>query len=320
LHLTYGFGKIIKVKVVIQENLRLQRKVYKPRYINVARLPSKRQVCQEKENKMSRYSISVLVNNKPTDVYNHPSTSDKYIEGRQGSAYKLKLTNDSWAAAEFCVSIDGLSINNGKQASKESPGYIVPAKSSVVIDGWLVDSDTAAKFVFGAKEKSYTNQVGNGTDNTGVIGLRVYSKKVEYVPPIYNDIWTTYPKLRDPWFYQPNHYWGGSSISAVGMNNVQLSNSTRSVNTGPDISSFTNPEEVSSLGTEFGEDTTMKTTQVSFERASEVPVFEYVLYYDDVKGLNLRGIQTFWQSAKVPKTKPNPFPGDFCAQPPGWTK
>ncbi len=295
---------------------------------------------------MKDYEISVLIGGKAVDVYTS-NENEHWIEGRSGSAYEFLLKNNTWNDSEFVITCDGLSILNGKAASKDSPGYIVKAKSSSTITGWLVDNNTAAKFVFGAKDTSYTNQMGNGTDNTGVIGIRVYKQKVKLATDwtkILEDNWTYRPKPYYPKYptYPHQPYWYsdrswfndyyvgdtwpynntvmcGAVVPTASSSSALRSATMNIVATGPAISTFEQPDEVSSLGTEFGEATKMKTTQVSFERASEVPDFEQTLYYGSAKDLNLKGIVLVYQQKAV-KPKPNPFPGDFCTPTTNWKK
>ena len=268
------------------------------------------------------YELNVLVNGRKVDVYKDPREFDNYIEGRDKSEYQLELVNNTWTDAEFVVSVDGLSIIDGKPAGKESNGWLVRAKSSTKVDGWLVDPETVAKFVFGSKSNSYSAVSGNGEDNTGVIGLRVYTKK-QYFPPAkvfrgatdYNDIMKPFHEFRD---YTVSY----STSDLIGSNASNVSfgaaTSAASNNTGPSLESFTYPDEVCSLGTEFGPAASQKTTKVEFTRSSETPTYKYTLHYATAKELNKLGITLKWQV--VSKQKPNAFPADFCAPPAGWSK
>lgn len=273
------------------------------------------------------YEINILVDGKPVSEYLDPnSTTDRYIEGREGKSYQIELKNNTWDDAEFVVSIDGLSITDGKPAGRESSGYLVRGRSSTVIDGWLVDSDTAAKFTFANKKSSYAEASGQGTDNTGVIGVRVFTKK--YVAQtIYHFV---EPNPWQPWKPVDDRFWNlyptyTSLTAATGMGynaDVPVAMAAAPMErsaTGPTLDSFQMPEEVSSLGTEFGEATKMSTTKTNFERASTVPAYEKTLFYATYKELNRLGIVTDWQK-KAPAKKPQAFPADYCKPPEGWQK
>ncbi len=291
------------------------------------------QVKSRKVLMTKNYELNVFVNGKSIDIYNHKD--EFYAEGREGTEYKLELKNNTYADAEFVVSIDGLSIINGKPASKESTGYIVKPKSSVIIEGWTVDSSTAAKFVFGSKKKSYSNQSGYGVDNTGVIGLRVFPRKYATLNSAIVPHWQDHvkpqwpPHTRGPfWLTGSNEgvvrSFGTSSMSnnmtlgSAAVDSIASAYTIKGANSGPELTAFAAPEEVSSLGTEFGAATDFKTVKVEFVRQSKVPAFEYVLYYATADELNKKGIVLSWQKQKV-TPKPKAFPGDYCTPPEGWS-
>lgn len=129
---------------------------------------------------MANYEIDVLVNGRPVKVFNHKG--DSFIEGRRGSVFELKVTNNTWNRIEVVASVDGLSVINGEECGPESEGYIVPAKESIVIPGWKLPNNKAAQFVFEDKREGYSNQVGKGTNNVGVIGFMVFEEKEEVKP------------------------------------------------------------------------------------------------------------------------------------------
>lgn len=283
---------------------------------------------------MKNYEVNVVINGRKADVYLDPqSLKDLYIEGRDKSTYQIELKNNTWAQAEFVISVDGLSIIDGKPASKYSNGYVVEGKSSVLIDGWLVDAHTAAKFTFGTDENSYSEKSGNGTNNVGVIGALVFAKRVEMATN-WNTVLRGVPLSPSIWDSTLN--WNTSDV--IGSNitgslgpdvgpTVQSAASSNpyyglvgsASTTGPALGSFEHPEEISSLGTEFGEATEMKTSKVNFVRASSIPVFEQTLHYNSAKELNKIGIVLKWQTP-VERVKPQPFPADYCNPPTGWVK
>lgn len=125
---------------------------------------------------VSNYEIEVLVRGRPVKVFKHKG--DRFIEGRHGSTFELKITNNTWDRVEVVTSVDGLSVSNGEECGSNSEGYLVPAKESIVIPGWRLPNNKAAEFVFEDKRKSYSNQVGKGTQNVGVIGLMIFVEKV----------------------------------------------------------------------------------------------------------------------------------------------
>ena len=82
---------------------------------------------------------------------------------------------------EVVLSVDGLSIMDGKPASTSGSGYIVSGGERITIPGWRMSESGAAKFVFAAVSSSYSDLTGQGAKNVGIIGAAVF---VEDVPPV----------------------------------------------------------------------------------------------------------------------------------------
>ena len=120
------------------------------------------------------YQMHVLINGRIADRYLHDG--NWYIEGRKGTDYKIRLSNLTGKRTLFVPSVDGLSIIDGKTASKDSKGYILGPWQTLDVDGWLVDENTAAKFTFGHKNSSYSKESGHGTDNT--LNINTITNKV----------------------------------------------------------------------------------------------------------------------------------------------
>ena len=278
--------------------------------------------------KTQLYTLEVCVKGKPATVYEnqeHSSDSpiDYWVEGRKGSAYTLRLRNYSSRRAKFVVSVDGLSINNGKPAGLDSPGYIVEANGTLDVPGWLVDAAEAAQFVFGSRSSSYAASKGDA-QNTGVIGLMVFEEKYTvYRAPIVHEYdryrkWDHNPPVI-PYPYPYPQVIYGSTCTLAGtaqhINNVSLSAGT-STSAGVSRSMAA---AAPSLGTDFGEAVDFKTTKVGFETKSRKPDYTYILYYDNADGLNKKGIVLDWQHVDV--KRPNAFPADpdYCEKPVGWS-
>lgn len=283
------------------------------------------------------YSVEILVNDKPVTQYKHKGKV--YIEGRKNSNYKIRLVNDSYQRVLMVVSVDGLSIQDGKPCGNESDGFLVNARSHWDIPGWMLDNKEAASFKFGAKGASYASDKGpEAIKNTGVIGVLVFTEKQEAglnnVWPCFT--WNPYPYVsppRDPyWYGGSGHYTYGASDIKYQMNNcvvgsaipVNTNNSLRSSGVcGQSMEAFAcATSEVGSMGTAFGEATSFNTINVDFKRSSTVPVSTFIIYYDEVKVLNSMGIIMDWQEKSRHKKEaaPNPFPAGYCAPPKGWKK
>lgn len=182
---------------------------------------------------MADYQAEILVRGKPIKMFYHKG--EFYIEGRKGSSFELRFTNNTWKNIEVVPSVDGLSVLNGEACGEDSEGYLVPARDSVTIPGWRLNNSAVAEFVFKDKNRSYAKQSGEGTMNVGVIGFMVFKEKVHaYVP---NPIFTPRPwkPNTNPWNPNPNP-WDPNS-------NPYYASNTRGVGSATD----TNSEEIGSL-------------------------------------------------------------------------
>lgn len=125
------------------------------------------------------YELLVRPKNRTAaDEYYHQG--NVWIEGREGNDYCIELRNHTATPAEFVVSVDGLDVLQGKPAGAHSPGFIVPAFGITVVQGWNINNQQAAAFLFSRKSTSYVNLIGGSTTNTGVIGAMVFAQK----PPV----------------------------------------------------------------------------------------------------------------------------------------
>lgn len=274
-----------------------------------------------------------------------------FIEGRDGSDFEIEVVNNNPFRVEAIVSVDGLSVTDGKEAGDSSRGYVVEANGRVRIPGWKVDGDTAAKFTFtGRKGGSYVEQATNQATNKGVIGLMVFeeaghvgknwAKGLAHGGSLYGTPAfplggeklkgaRTFARSRSDsahssasasfsnaaslnWLDQERSMLVGSCSPTVSLNCVDFSES----GTQAAIA-----QVQQALGTEFGDATEFRTTNVSFVRGDMVVMM--ALYYDDRKGLSKRGIEVVRPSQARYVTTPNPFPtysGGGCQPPKDWTR
>lgn len=158
---------------------------------------------------MANYEVEVLVNGKPVKQFRHKG--DKFVEGRKGSRFEIRFTNNTWRRVEVVPSVDGLSVIDGKPSGTSSEGYIVSGRDSIIIPGWRLNDDAVAEFVFNDKERSYTNQTGHGKTNAGVLGFMVFEEEVTLNYPIpINPLPLPWPKPQPPihpWPVHPIHPW-----------------------------------------------------------------------------------------------------------------
>lgn len=120
------------------------------------------------------FRMHVLVHGR--EIREYPHQGETYIEGRKGSEFKLRIINDSHERVEAVVTVDGLSVMNGKAGGFNVRGYLVPAFSHIDIPGWRLNMESVAQFFFSALGESYAHQMSKPT-NVGVIGCAIFKEK-----------------------------------------------------------------------------------------------------------------------------------------------
>lgn len=116
-----------------------------------------------------RVNMEILVDGKPFPIILYAGKTYLPVS-RVGAEYTIRVWNHGPRRVAAIVSVDGLSVINGKPASENQPGYLVAPYSNIVINGWRRNLDTVAAFAFVDRNKSYANLVGKA-ENIGVIGL-----------------------------------------------------------------------------------------------------------------------------------------------------
>jgi len=254
------------------------------------------------------YEMEIFVHGKPIKEYIHQNKI--YIEGRKSSAFSIKLRNNSSKKALFVLTIDGLSVIDGKDASFDSRGYVINGYDSMTVAGWRIDDNNIAQFYFSSPDDSYRKRMSKG-NNLGVIGLAVFVEKekiqqtvikeyitIPYIPPVY----PRYPNYP----YYP--YWGTPTYT--------LSNMNTSRNTaGNTIYDCHASQESQNLGTGWGKKESSKVTSVEFDR-KEKPNTTFEIFYNTREQLENLGIDFTRRQAVI--STPRAFPKEqtgYCEQP-----
>ncbi len=137
------------------------------------------------------YEVNVLVNGKPIREFYHEGKF--YIEARQNTTYSIKLKNHGHKKIMAVLSVDGIDVLKGKNATEAESGYIINPYSTTEIKGYRIDDDNVATFKFDDGKTSYSTQVEQKfnpekiekvkkgeiapSKNNGVIGVRIWEEK-----------------------------------------------------------------------------------------------------------------------------------------------
>jgi hypothetical protein len=278
------------------------------------------------------FEVNVLVNGKRIKQYRHDGKI--YVEGRRGSSYELEFKNSTPHRVLAILSVDGLSVMDGKRADwNNSSGYVVDRYSAIVIPGWRLDDENVAQFIFGGRGNAYAASKGKqAKKNIGTIGCAVFKEKLTPV---------TFPTPTNPWpgitpSRSPAWTITSGSTSYVNWKDEPLA-TTFTVDDGttvicdaaPTASPLRSSRSTKSsskkeagapgtlnLGTEFGESTGHSVRTVSFTKEDSPAAVMEVIYSDRTglkkMGVNLRG------KAHRRYTEPKPFANTGCEPPAGW--
>lgn len=128
-----------------------------------------------------RYNnVELTVRIKGRPITEYPHNGQTFIEGRSGSEFEVVVKNHNPFRVEAVISVDGLSVIDGKEAGPGSSGYVLNAGETTSIPGWKLSNAQVAAFEFGAKGRgtTYAEQSTGSARNVGVIGVLVYREDV----------------------------------------------------------------------------------------------------------------------------------------------
>lgn len=108
---------------------------------------------------------------------NHHAKGKRFVIGKKGEEYSIVVKNKAHSRLEFLISVDGLNVLNGKEASYKQRGYVVEPGKTLVVKGYRTSRNEVAAFKFSGLNDSVTNQLHGKTRNVGVIGLAVFPEK-----------------------------------------------------------------------------------------------------------------------------------------------
>jgi len=101
----------------------------------------------------------------------------RFVIGKKGREYQLKVKNISSARIEVVMSVDGLDVIDGQPASTKKRGYIINPKKTLTVQGFRTSHEAVATFKFSSVASSYANLRHGNTRNVGVVGLALYTEK-----------------------------------------------------------------------------------------------------------------------------------------------
>ncbi len=226
------------------------------------------------------YEVQVVVHDVPRTL--HWLHGQRYVEGRLGERYEIRVYNRTWRRAEVVVSVDGRDAVDGQPASESKRGYVIAPGSFVGIDGFRLSRGEVAAFRFTTVRDSYASRMG-APFRVGVIDVAVFPERVE--------------ERR-----VPSPHWAPRSESSRDLDDRAGRSRQRS-----------------GLGTEFGERRVSRVVETRFERESwSSPAARQTIRYDDGDGLCAAGLRAFCREPVHSWPPPPPYEQPYAQPPPGW--
>lgn len=252
------------------------------------------------------YDLRVLVGDNPIAKY-YDKSGNVWVEARKGSAFKLRIKNDSWKRILAVISCDGINVINGKHEDfNTAPGYIINSNSSTNISGWRISGEEVKEFYFTINEDSYSKKIGVEPGNIGVIAAAIFIEQDNY-----NYTYTTatsWPRYKEG---NPNILYRCSSSNSndpVDVLNINCAGNVSLGNPNPNnvlYLSSVQPEEKVAVGS--GNKLNDRSHKVYF--GDRILQTVLTIYYDTRDNLVKKGIIDPYSSSL-----PKPFPnhGEYC--------
>jgi hypothetical protein len=245
---------------------------------------------------VSRPNFSVsLIGGHGSALRNFMSGGQTFVLGEPGERYVIRIQNPTNRRVEAVISVDGRDAVSGQRADfVRQRGYVIEPFGSVSVEGFRTSMEQVRAFRFTDPSDSYAARMGT-PENVGVIGVAFFPER-------------------------------DRSQQQIARRDRRRFDAPRSAAADGEASAAPRPKagaaesrggRANNLGTEFGEGRMSSVMEVSFvrENASR-PAQIVVVRYDDVEGLQARGIDVFGDRLVRRVREPEPFPQARFAQPP----
>lgn len=271
-----------------------------------------------KGNAMRNVIIDMCVNGRSVRKINYAGRT--YLPVETGREFTIRITNRNHFRVTAVVSVDGLSVMTGDEATHDDPGYVIAANSHMEVRGWRRGDSEVAAFEVTGKGGSYSAQTGKGTRNTGVIGVVLYpEKRRRPIRPSRPRVDRRRPNSRrlakgmgfaDD--IEREELTSGGITLPDSDDNVRMCCALDGGNDGL-VRRLQSAEQ--QAGTGYGESIQDNVMRVDFDR-DHARKSIVALYYDTVDGLRDKGVPV-----DTVVGSPDPFPGEpdelYCPAPPG---
>jgi hypothetical protein len=233
--------------------------------------------------------LTVVDRDRDTELLQYLHDGQRWVAGRSGHPYALRLYNRSPQRVLVVLSVDGLNVISGEVAAPDQAGYVLEPWQRADITGWRKSHEAVARFVFTDPGRSYAGRTGR-PENIGVIGMAVFNEAPVFRPT---------PRPAPPIAHRPAEARAASADRA--LSEVTVTGSAPA-SPAPALGTGHGPREASYSGS------------TQFRRASASPTQRWDVRYDSERNLIARGVIV---RGSVPQQgEPQAFPGGFVPDPP----
>lgn len=242
------------------------------------------------------YEVEVLVNGSSTKEFLHKGKI--FIEGKEGSHYRIRVKNNGYSRIKAVVSVDGLSVLDGQPATLLGRGYIISGRSALIIDGWRSSDDKVNEFFFTDHSNSYSVRSENGGENLGIIGVAIVEENQQHWTGAWDEMTFISPLAVPNIKTMGVATTTGNTLTASGVNTAYSYNASAGI--------------TNAVGTGWGKEKESQVQKVSFNGKSQ-PSEVFEINYDSMNGLRKRGVDIHKRPVYV--DGPQAFPGEYCKPP-----
>ncbi len=250
------------------------------------------------------YSAHILVNGRKVKEYRHDGLT--FIEAKNGTEFAVEVKNHLSNRVLAIVSIDGLDVIDGKQATEKSRGYIVNGNNADTFKGWRKSDTEVGAFRFVTSDKSYATEIKGERSSNGVIAIKLLAEKYKH-----DKVQVSNGCHRPRLIYANQRLYVGPSASASSSTSYSTNAVAVAVGNGT-ITDFAEAEGKFDMGTGWGTKLNDSVTTTEFEYGNEIDTLEF--YYASREALLAMGIPLV-TPRQVPNL-PKAFEGAGYAQPP----
>jgi len=240
------------------------------------------------------FSVS-LIGGHGAPLRSFMNRGQSFVLGEPGERFVIRVQNPTSRRVEAVISVDGRDAVSGQRADfVRQRGYLIEPFGSVNVEGFRTSLEEVRAFRFTDPGNSYSARMGT-PENVGVIGVAFFPERDNRQQIARRDR----RRLEAPRSAAD----GDASAAPKPKASAEARGAGRANN----------------LGTEFGEGRMSSVMEVAFVRENPSrPAQVVVVRYDDVEGLEARGIDVFGDRVVRRVREPQPFPeGRFAPPPPG---